>query len=155
MGVSESCGWLSHASFGILLLEIVLFTVVHAVKEQILDLSLLSIIESLICPNLFMILLFLIQSFFEHENIQVSWSIIGIKEPHNFGRDLFLTEVFVLQDVLDIVLNLIVSRINTETVDFILGLGKTCEKGVFWFSIGVLGWDILKLIFGVINHILF
>ena len=107
----------------------------------------------MIGSNLLVILLFLIKSFLEHKDVKISGCIVCIEEPHYLGSDLLLTKILVLKYVLDIILYLVISRINAQTINFILCLRQTSEKGVFLLPLSILCWDIFQLILWVVNHI--
>ena len=91
----ESSSRFPNTSLGVFLLEIVFLAVVYTVKEQVFNFCLLSIIKSLVRPDLFVVLFLLVEAFLEHEDVQVSGGIIGIEEPHYLGGDLLFGEILV------------------------------------------------------------
>lgn len=105
------CLFVLDSSFCVFCFEMILFIVVNTIKEQILDLRLLSIVEGLICSHSLVVLLLLFKPFLKHKNIEVPGCIIRVEKAHYLLWNLLFRKVLIFKHILNIVFDLIIGTI--------------------------------------------
>ena len=70
-----------------------------AVQEQVLDLGLLSIVESMARPQLLVVLLNLLQLLLKYQDVQVSRAVVGIEEPADLPHSLLFRELLLHKEL--------------------------------------------------------
>lgn len=106
----------SQPDLGILIAPLVLLALLDAIKEEVLNVSLLRIVESLEGAHTLVLFFHLVESFFEHQNVEISRCIIGVEETKYFVHSLILGTALELKQVVNILLDLVVGRVNAKHV---------------------------------------
>lgn len=105
-----------------------LLGLLDAVKEEVLDLCFFRVVKCIGSLEL-LILSFLGQHLLlQNQYIKVSRGIIGSEELNDLIHDLCLGGFVLQEQILDVLLDLVVARVNTEVLKLLLCLGQSLHS---------------------------
>ena len=107
----------------VVFLVLLLLTLLNAVKEEVLDLGLLCIIERLIVSQLLVTFLHGLDLLLKDQNVHVSRAIISVEELEDALHGVLLGQIAAQEKVADECLHLVIGRVNTELFKLTLSLG--------------------------------